>query len=207
MKQPVGLERTLGVVFGVLLLFSGCTTSPDMKKTPNVEIKALPSDTPRQIDTLLVDLGEYDKAIDEISFQLEMFPESATPGVHYSLALAYFKKVESELPDVTNLSRLFGSLKKDHGEAMLAAHYHFMTAAREDNTGSVAPRALYMAGQTLDLGRLQRFDEAMDAYRECFERFPVTESARRSRARFELLEKRFKTMFGPDMTPDLKIVP
>ena len=74
-------------------------------------------------------------------------------------------------------------------DELLATHPHAPEAAE----------ALFMSGQIRDYPHLERFDEAVAAYRETVARFPASEWAGRSRERLRVLEEIMGVGAGDDL--------
>ena len=177
----------IALIFFITLVVEGGCVTPQPGTGERGNLEAI------QFDTLALDLGEWDQAINTLTDQLHRHPGSAQ--LHYNLGLAYYQMTMDSRGELSK-PVLLGILSSDEVAWFSEALERFKSAADLDMSGSVADKALYLAGQCLDIGRLQRFEEAMEFYQICSERFPETDAGWRCLERYDLLKDRFKGVDG-----------
>ena len=172
-------RATLPSLALALLLFSGCVSGPEVKRDGyNFPLP----------DTLALELGEWDEASRALSVQRDKYPESA--DIAYSLGLAYLGKLRSMRGDEHSLQPM-GMLGREEEHLLSEALLQFKGAIELQASNEVAAKSLYLAGQCLDIGNLQRFEEALEAYRRCSEEYPETEAGWRCLERYGQLKEKF----------------
>jgi hypothetical protein len=178
------------LIFGIcasiaLTLTAGCASVP-----------AVPGDTPSQgivPATLALELGEWDEAVATLSVQRDQYPNSA--DIAYSLGYAYWGKLRSLRGDGDKIQPM-GMLGREEEFLLSEALIQFMAVSKLHSSGEVTAKSLYFAGQCLDIGNLQRFEEALELYGLCSDRYPGTEAGWRCLERYGQLIEKFEGISG-----------
>lgn len=169
-------------------LFFSCTTGPIVQddilsETPVTLLKARDAWLVKDYETtikILEPLSDYNK-------------KSYVAEKCYLLGMAYFEKSSSELSQLSMNQRMFQASDNEAYYILDKALARFQDAIWYDVDGSFSVGSFYMSGRILDVGFLQRMDEAMEFYRRAFTEKPKSSFGRKALQRYRILAERAVT--------------
>jgi tetratricopeptide (TPR) repeat protein len=135
-------------------------------------------------------LKDYEAMITTLESAGEYSDRSYLAEKNYLLGIACFEKSSKELSQLSMHERMFQSSNIEAYYTLDEALARFQDAIWYDTDGSFTTGSFYMSGRILDVGFLQRMDEAMEFYRRAFTLQPESSLGQKALQRYRILAER-----------------
>jgi tetratricopeptide (TPR) repeat protein len=176
------MKSLLKVLFVVVVLFTGgCDYATGGKDFITIE---------KRLFQKAHDFKKNDYVIESLPPLMKQFETDVDLAwANYILGSAYFFRAEKDLSRVSKKSRMFVAIPDRAIKDLERALQYLEEAVWYDKNGDIAAKALFMSGQALDVGFLQRFQEAMVYYQRVMNMSLDSDSGRKSLERYRILSE------------------